>query len=345
MVSIIKYINRKDRFFSFIFFITSICNSRCRSCFNWRTKKPRPDELTLDEIKKFSLTMGNIPHLSLSGGEPFLRKDLPELCEVFIKNNNIEELYIPTNGILTEDTIDQTKKILDKNPKFLTVSVSIDGLERTHNLIRGRGWKQAAKTVKKLVELKNNHPNFAVKVNTVICNLNYSELTDLTDFVKTLGVDMHSFDLIRGKPSDIHLKLPPNLEKISRIVADVYNQYKVRGQFSTIKKILARAFKKYMFHSEIETIRRKHSTGAFIDKNPIHRCIADKFSAVMYENGDLTVCELKKPNANIRDMGYDFKKWKPQSTANCSCYHPCFQNYNVLLQPKYWHRILKYIKE
>src|SRR3989304_1198374 len=80
-----------------IFHVTSLCNSRCITCFNWKNLNKK-DELKLDEIGKVSEKMKHIGYLTLGGGEPFLRKDLPEICEIFYKNNRARAFSIPTNG-------------------------------------------------------------------------------------------------------------------------------------------------------------------------------------------------------------------------------------------------------
>src|SRR3990170_2938239 len=52
-----------------IFHVTSLCNSRCITCFNWKNLNKK-DELKLDEIGKVSEKMEHIGYLTLGGGEP-----------------------------------------------------------------------------------------------------------------------------------------------------------------------------------------------------------------------------------------------------------------------------------
>jgi MoaA/NifB/PqqE/SkfB family radical SAM enzyme len=65
-----------------IVFINSICNLTCEHCFYWRNLNQR-DDLTYDEFKRLSLELGQIEILNLSGGEPFIRPEFAEICQLF----------------------------------------------------------------------------------------------------------------------------------------------------------------------------------------------------------------------------------------------------------------------
>src|SRR5215208_2254260 len=94
-----------------IVFINSHCNLTCEHCFYWRNLNRR-DDLTFDELHRLSLELGPIENLNLSGGEPFLRPDFAEVCELFIKNNHVQQIYVPTNGYYTDKMSQQIDKVL-----------------------------------------------------------------------------------------------------------------------------------------------------------------------------------------------------------------------------------------
>jgi MoaA/NifB/PqqE/SkfB family radical SAM enzyme len=77
-------------------FVTSSCNAKCRHCFY--PINQRKNELTLDEIKRFLDSMPPIRLLLFSGGEPFLRKDLPEIIRAYYERTQFFTASIPTNG-------------------------------------------------------------------------------------------------------------------------------------------------------------------------------------------------------------------------------------------------------
>ena len=85
--------------------LTYDCNSFCRTCFNWeQLRKNKEHELSLEEIRKTLSSMGDLLFIVMSGGEPFLRRDLPEICEFLSTNNHVKQITIPT-GAITSDLI------------------------------------------------------------------------------------------------------------------------------------------------------------------------------------------------------------------------------------------------
>ena len=103
------------------FFVTNKCNCACKHCFALKElNNPLRDDLTLDEIRQISFSMGNFIYLLIGGGEPFLRPDLPEIVRIFYENNNVLNVTIATNGSLTDTIIDCTKQILRNFSIILT---------------------------------------------------------------------------------------------------------------------------------------------------------------------------------------------------------------------------------
>src|SRR5574341_616847 len=84
----------------FVLFITKNCNARCGHCLLGSHER-HTGELTIDEIEKVSASMDPMIFFTPTGGEPFLRKDLPEIVKIFHKNNHAPNVGIPSNGSLT----------------------------------------------------------------------------------------------------------------------------------------------------------------------------------------------------------------------------------------------------
>ena len=74
-----------------VLFINSICNMKCEHCFYWRNLNQR-DDLTFEEIVALSASLGPIENLSLSGGEPFLRREFADICRAFIRTNGVKQI-------------------------------------------------------------------------------------------------------------------------------------------------------------------------------------------------------------------------------------------------------------
>ena len=86
-----------------IFYISNRCNFRCNFCFYSAEieKGLKPNEMTLEEIKKFAPTIGPLVQLSMTGGEPFIRKEFPEIAGTLLDATDARWVTIPTNASLT----------------------------------------------------------------------------------------------------------------------------------------------------------------------------------------------------------------------------------------------------
>jgi molybdenum cofactor biosynthesis enzyme MoaA len=132
-----QQIFKPKRLNTVVFFVTSVCNEKCRHCFYWEELNQKGD-LTFEQIRKISETMPAISDLWLSGGEPFMRKELAEILELFYRNNDIRWVNLPTNGLFTERAHRCLDRVLTSCPELhIDLNVSVDGFERTHEKLRG----------------------------------------------------------------------------------------------------------------------------------------------------------------------------------------------------------------
>ncbi|MCW4014275.1 MAG: radical SAM protein [Candidatus Bathyarchaeota archaeon] len=144
------------------FSITDKCNGRCKMCNIWNTE-PRP-EPHLEQIESFfqenKETLKDLTFIQLTGGEPFLRTDLPEIVEIVHNAVPDTMIWIPTNGLLPDEIRKTTRLMLNKiEGAKLGITVSLDGDAQVNDAQRGvvDGFKNAVKTIKNLSELKEKH--------------------------------------------------------------------------------------------------------------------------------------------------------------------------------------------
>lgn len=181
------------------------CNLRCDMCPFWR----RPDELllSLDEEKKMMSALADfgVSFMGFEGGEPFLRKDLPEILKY---SHARFHTSIVTNGWLLKEKLNSVKEYLDY------VFVSIDGIGETHDRLRGRdgSYSRAIEGVKAAREF------LPVSFNSTITSENCGEVEAIVDLAKELYVSV-SFQVTYdystpGKKSPQALKLKRALLKL-----------------------------------------------------------------------------------------------------------------------------------
>ena len=167
---------------------TLTCNAKCKHCGSSAEKRKYDGELTTSEIKDAFKQIANDMDASkilinVTGGEPLVRNDL---CEVMKYATNELGFHwgMTTNGILLNDeNIEKLKKA-----NMETISISIDGLEETHDRFRGvpGSYKTITENIKKL-----RQANFVkhIQVTTVFHKENIDQINDLYGVMLGLGLD------------------------------------------------------------------------------------------------------------------------------------------------------------
>src|SRR5262249_52178101 len=150
---------RKRKLNTIIFFVTSHCNATCETCFYW-DELNRQGDLSWEEIVRLSENTPPFTDLWFSGGEPTLRKELPEIIDLFVKNNGVTYINLPTNGLKPYRIYEVADHCLRENPKLeLHVNISIDGLREYHDFMRGvpGNFDKALESARLLRQLKPLH--------------------------------------------------------------------------------------------------------------------------------------------------------------------------------------------
>ena len=207
-----------------IFFVTSRCNSKCRSCFYWEELN-QTNDLSFGEIEAVSGSMPHFRELWLSGGEPTLREELPEILSVFYRANGVRSVNYPANGIQPRRLIDVLERVIARCPELrINLNLALDGFEPTHDRIRGvpGNFRRAMDSLDALRNLRDRTPELRVHINSVICAENIDEMLLLGEHIRDRhDLDGHYFQVIRGEPMD------PRLLKVHEdSVAQLYEQLK-----------------------------------------------------------------------------------------------------------------------
>ena len=119
-----------------IYFVTAVCNARCKHCFYWAEIESANarNELKLEEIAKIARSLDPLIYLSIGGGEPFLRSDLTQVVETYYRNSSLQYLNIVTNGVYTERVMKTVAALLISCPRLkIKIQVSIDDCEKAHD--------------------------------------------------------------------------------------------------------------------------------------------------------------------------------------------------------------------
>ncbi|NVM23510.1 MAG: 12,18-didecarboxysiroheme deacetylase [Desulfobacterales bacterium] len=161
--------------------VTRQCNLKCIHCYAKAKESSFENELTTEEGKTLldDLTQFGVPVVLFSGGEPLVRKDLPELASYAVQLGM--RAVISTNGTL----ITAEKALLLKEIGLSYVGISLDGMEAVND--RFRGVKGAFKAA---VEGIRNCQKAGIKVGLrfTINKLNAAEVPAIFDLLEDLDV-------------------------------------------------------------------------------------------------------------------------------------------------------------
>jgi MoaA/NifB/PqqE/SkfB family radical SAM enzyme len=174
---------------------TGMCNAHCIMCNIWKRKDASKTDLSLKEYKEIfeqSRLLKSISIINVTGGEPFMRKDIVEFVKFIIRNcPNLEEIRFASNGLMPELISKRMKEIVKLKCRF-NIKISIDGIGEVHNKIRGNknAFKLAEKTINSLAKLSRKNRNLNVALAHTVMPENYDELPKLMKHFKGKGIDI-----------------------------------------------------------------------------------------------------------------------------------------------------------
>ena len=274
--------------YKFNFAITSACNALCKTCNIGRAFRQNPqiikDDLRIDEIDKIFQSLPNsIVWLSLSGGEPFLRKDLVAICQIAVKRiPSLSLISIPTNGLLEKDIIRGIKAILQLPIKNIFLNFSLDGPSDIHNYLRGvpNAFSKTWKTYQKTLAISQKDSRLHVNIETTISRYN---INLLEAFFKKLIAQKHKITVTIAHTGFLY--------KNTRYKENFTHLQQYQEELKKIIAIVRKSLSFYVPNDLIEIIYLNKILEFY--KNPKQQpfpCAALKSSLAMDAKGNITPC-------------------------------------------------------
>jgi MoaA/NifB/PqqE/SkfB family radical SAM enzyme len=320
-----------------ILFINSICNMKCEHCFYWQNLNRR-DDLTFEEMVGLSEQLGHIENLNLSGGEPFIRKEFGAICRQFIRHNGVKEIYVPSNGYFTDRTIEQIRETLkEKSLGLFVIELSLDGMAEFHDTFRVTkdSFAKAMETYDALVELQREDQRLQIHSISTATADNMEEIKRLTTFLyeRCPKMSHHNLALIRGDRKNPSLQGPKLTE------------YKELAEY--VRRLWAPR-EEARYGSVVEPMLQWAKVKTAEEQRQVVPCKAGVLSAVIYSNGDVSVCEAHKPLGNIRERSFkeiwyseEADKLRASIRAKeCYCTNEIFLWPSITFQPRQLTRAL-----
>ncbi len=301
-----KYIHKYP--YAIFWKVTSECNLRCKHCYYYESQEKfaSDDNFSIDELlslAEFFVEELNAVIFTITGGEPFLQKDIFKLLK-YLKSKNVP-LIIQTNAtLITEKTAKELSKIL--NPKFDSMQVSLDGASSSvHDSTRGRGaFKKSIAGIRHLTQNKIN-----VTISYTVTSENLAEIPALYDLGKELKIKSFYFNKFKAC-SENQVYLLPNVDEVftytSELIEKMRDDKSISLNFSNLKVW-------DFFNHDIG----KKLLGEYMNSNDIPvpqnlMCHCKHESVTVSANGSLYLCSQAEKDelclGNLREKTF-FEIW------------------------------------
>jgi len=211
--------------------LTNICNLKCLHCPFWRSNKKQ--SLTWEEIKTVlkKLYEDGVKIAIFEGGEPLLWKDASE-------NKNINDVidlskkYFFSTAVTTNGTLDFS------DIRSEIIFISLDGLEATHNNIRGDVFNIIIDNIKK------NNKTKKIIINITISKINLVDVVLLIKFLQGMvfGITIQFFYPYEGV-ENLSLDSTEKEEIINDIIKLKKEGYKILDSIAALKKMIRNNWK------------------------------------------------------------------------------------------------------
>lgn len=297
--------------------------------------------MSLEEWTKTFEKIGRGPiYLTFTGGEPFQRRDLPEMVIAGYTHCRPEYITIPTNGILTQRIVEGVSKICENAPESrIGINLSLDGIGKEHDEIRmvPGNWERSMKTWAALKELQKTHKNLVLSIHTVFSKFNIKRATEIYEGLQPLTPDSYITEVAeeRVELDTVGLDITP-LAKEYGPVADFLSE----RAHATRAKGFARVTQS--FRAQYYQLAKR----TLFEQTQVIPCFAGWASGHIAPNGDVWSCCIRaEPVGNLRKTDYDLrpiwfekvgtmKALRSSIAANeCACPMANASYANMLLHP------------
>ncbi len=330
-----------------IFFVTSRCNARCDFClYAEQVADPVPasEELTPDEVRRVAQRYGDLHYLALSGGEPFVRPDLGEICQAFVDRCRTAVIDIPSNFWFGDRMVQTLGPLAEQNPGVVfDLQLSLDHVGERHDASRQvEGlYERARDTAARLAPLRRRLPNLKLKASVVWLERNRDDVDAIAAAIR------RDFDCDR-----IQLAYPNRVLRGDGDPVDVaaFREAARRLDGATSTRRLGdlhtlgmRSVKGIYGELLSDAAADRRRTGSY--------CDAGRILAVLDEKGEVFGCEpLWRPLGNVRDTGYDLgavlrsdraARFREQHLGpdSCSCTWGCAMHSWISTSPGFLPRL------
>ncbi len=232
------------------YYVTARCNLACEQC-NIIYSNADVREATIEEVNRIAANLAKIgvSVVLLTGGEPFVRKDLPEIVAAFSKQNI--HVRLQTNGLASKENLQACV-----NAGANDISISLDSLQPdTQDIINGdfpNSWEKAIRTISYINEIFPED-SFAV-LGCVLAPRNLEQVPDVIRFATKIGwwvslvpahvtnndqpLNFRTYDPALRFPKELYPKVDEILDQVHKMRDSGYNVYDSDPYLADMRRLI-----------------------------------------------------------------------------------------------------------
>lgn len=284
--------------------VTFGCNARCIMCDSW--KMPAKGDLTLDEIERIFAQLPVMDAVRLTGGEPFVRKDMDQIGRLVEQHLKPLVLHVTTNGFLTDRIVSYCETRDKRVP--LQVLVSIDGVEEKHNHVRGStlAFKSAMETIRQLAPQQQKMRMKLAVNQTIVDAEGASQYKQLREILRPYGVRNNvvmAYDTSATYNTDRDIDVAPT----------EVGQFTTFGEFGggELRELLDEIDRDLASLPFGERLAKRYYTRGIRNRllekkgSPNPKCVALNSHLRIFPNGDVPTCQFNsRIIGNLRQSSF-----------------------------------------
>jgi len=330
-------LGRRSMPLQLVLFVTSRCNMRCDHCFYLdEINDSSRTELSVEQIETLAKELGGLHWVALSGGEPYLRKDLVEIIQAFYTHSRPNIISHVTNGYYPDRISTMTEQMGASCSKSKVLTIfSLDGLEKTHEEIRHSpgSFARVKESIQSVKKHQSQYPNLETGVVITAQDSNRKDLIPLIEYIES-----------NLKPEGIYINLQRDHTQPSNVLVDPITLSHYQEAVTFYEKIQAK--KKFGKRKLLDLLldgknKIQKRTIAKIAKENTYQlpCLAGKVSVVVDELGNVYACELLKDSIgnlkqqSFRDIWFGERALRLSDSIikdKCYCTHECAMSSSLI---------------
>jgi len=319
--------------------VTKKCNLNCNIC-NSNLSRDKEIDLTLPEIKRLAIILKKIQVsiLVLTGGEPFIRKDIIEIAKIF-KTSGLEVRFQSNGFLLTPELVIELHKLGTNG-----ITISLDSLnpEIQDRLTNFKNSHEKIFKALSLISQYSSQTKNIYAINTVVSKLNIEELPTLAKFATRMGLFI-SFIPLHSTRSNSHFIIRKNNTELEFSEKDFLVIDRVYSELIEMKK------QGYLIYNSSRFLRE---TPDYLKYKKIQwKCDSPDLYFAISPSGNFLPCVDLNSNINILDQDFlkNYLQGIPQNQIRkkvdgCEgCMYACWPEFTYLMRD--WYTLMEQIKQ